>query len=182
MKKKYIMFLLLLVLLIVVSSCNKSNLTEGSVKQPNDKTQEAPVDTFDVGVGFNSIDYSKYSLNDYIVGILDHSDSAPVSANFGTLTKIYDEDLYKNIVPSEEKTVVIDGEEVTGLYERTYNRPKTYYPQYKYMIYDHKGSFAVDDVGRIVSYINYETIDNTGTSLTQEECITIAKDLCQVFF
>ncbi len=180
MKKRNILIILLLSLLVIVSSCNNNNLTEETgAKYPEDMTQETPVDTSDVGVEYNSIDYSKYSLTDYSVGILDYSDSAPVSAKYGILTKIYDEELYKDIVPSAEKTIVIDGEEITGSYKLTHNRPNNYYSQYKYMIYDRKGSFAVDDTERIVSYIKYIEIEKTEKAFTDDEYVVIAKDFVE---
>lgn len=165
MKKKIIFFIFVISIAILVSFC-------GCEKR--DK-----LDTQDIWVEYNSIDFSKYNADNYIIGILDYSDSAPVSAKYGTLTKIYDEDLYKDIVPASEKTIVIGGEEIKGYYDETYYRPVDNFPSYMYKIPDNGGYFSLDELGEFVYYTNHKNkADNTET-LTEDKYISIAKDFVE---
>lgn len=184
MKKRFLLIVLLLALSVMVSSCNNNSNEEISTYIPDNKTQENLVGTSSVWIKRSSLDYSKYNLSDYSVGILDYSDNSPVLANYGVVAKIYDEKEYKEIIPASEKTIIVGGKEINGYYKETYNRPNNYYPSYKYRIYDRKGSFAVDEAGRIISYINYVNLNNVNTSDTDEvfsddKYITIARDFVE---
>lgn len=127
----------------------------------------------------NSIDYSEYNLSDYSAGIMDYSDSVPESINYGILTRLYDENAYKNFTPANEIKVIIGDEKITGNFLQTYNRPNNYYPSYMYMANDNSCSFSVDEKGRIISYINHDMIEEVEETLTNEEYIDIAKEFIE---
>ncbi|MBR2901912.1 MAG: hypothetical protein IKC38_01680 [Clostridia bacterium] len=179
MKKRTIFFLFVIITTMLLTSCSSGVYTEELTEDQVNHEQKETLETDDVGVEYNSIDFSKYNSDNYIIGILGYSDSAPVSAKYGALTKIYDEDLYKDISPSAEKTIKIGGEEIKGYYDVTYYRLNNYFPCYMYKIPDNGGYFSLDEMGKIGGYINYKNkADNTET-LTEDKYISIAKDFVE---
>ena len=110
-------------------------------------------------VKYNSTDYSQYDLEDYIV-----------------IDSVYDENLYKDIVPEEEKTVVIDGKEITGYYEFTTSEAFDYFPSYIYHFSDNSGYFCVDETGKITAYSVYQNGVDKTEALSENKYISIAKD------
>lgn len=115
----------------------------------------------------------------YEAKIMDYSDNVAIDVDYGSLTRLYDEQKYKEVIPEMEISVSIAGREVTGKYYQTYNRPNNYYPYFDYMISDNSGSFSVDDKGRIVSYINHEAIEKVDKLLTDDEYVAIAKNFVE---
>lgn len=176
--KKNILTAFLSVMLFVVSACvnveQTTNQTDGSLTNNVDGNN-----TFsERWVESNSIDYTVYNLDEYIVGILGYSDSFAESVDYGIITELYSEAAFKEVEPAPKRKVTIGQEELEGDYVKTYNRFPDYYPLYKYSTYDGKSGagFSVDESGRVSSYINYGTIESKDETLSDKEYIDIAKD------
>lgn len=127
-------------------------------------------------VEIDNIDYADYPPEIYTVGILGFSDNFPVSVDYGAVTKMYDENAFN--YPPYDGLAIIGQEQIRGDYVKTYSRsPYYYYPLREYSSYDGKDgvSFSENGSGRVLSYINHGTIENTEELLNDDEYIAIAK-------